>query len=111
MTSGLVLRIESGSHWEWDEITVKEDFEDLELEDKYAFALGWYTALGEKIHIVWRYISGYETQIYLSDNAVEASQIFRRLTTEQLDEVDEEDKEKMLTVLEKYGGPLRTKHW
>jgi hypothetical protein len=110
MASGLVLRIESGSHWEWDEVDIKEDFEDLELEDKYAFALGWYTALDGKIHIVWRYISDYEIQIYLCDNIVDASQIFRRLTTEQLDEVDEEDKKKMLTVLEKYGGPLRAEH-
>lgn len=76
------------------------------LEYKYAFALGWYTALGGKIHIVWRYISGYETEIYLSDNAVEAGGIFRRLTTEQLDEVDKEDREKILKVLKKYGGPL-----
>ena len=107
MGSGLILRIESGSSWEWQDVDVKEDFEDLELEEKYAFALGWYTALDGKIHIIWRYISGFETQIYLSDNIIDASRIFRMLTTEQLDEVDEEDREKMLTVLEKYGGPLK----
>lgn len=90
MVSGLVLRIESGSRWNWEEVDGKEDFGDLGLGNKYGFDLGWYVK-GERIHIIWRYVSGWETQIYLSDNEAEAREIFRELVTEQLDEVDEDD--------------------
>jgi len=48
----------------WKNVS-KEEFEDLALENKYGFLLGWYVALEGKIHIVWRYVSEIETQIYL----------------------------------------------
>lgn len=103
MARGLALTIQSGSRWNWEEVSTVEDFEDLKLGDKYGFEVAWYT-VAEKIHIVWRYVSGWETQIYVSDNHIEASEIFRELVSEQLEEVDEEDRNKMLEVLEKYGG-------
>ena len=104
MAKGLLMTIGSGSNWNWEDVETIEDFEDLELEDKYSFAIGWYI-IAKVIHAVWRYESEVETCVYVADNFAEAVEIFRHLVTEKLDDVDENDREKMIKVLARYGGP------
>lgn len=107
MAKGLLMTIGSGSHWEWEDVETIEDFEDLELEDKYPFAIGWYRVV-KTVHVIWRYESEMETCVYVADSLTEAAEVFRHLVTEKLDDVDKGDREEMINVLAKYGGPDST---
>ncbi|MHA1874142.1 MAG: hypothetical protein ACTSVB_08510 [Candidatus Heimdallarchaeaceae archaeon] len=102
MVGGPVIVIHGGN-WEWDsfDYDVVEDFSELELYDKYGCEIGWFH-IDNKIHIVWRYLSGVESNIHLYDNLHEAGKAFKELLLELLDirSIDEEDENKMLKVVE-----------
>jgi hypothetical protein len=81
-----------------------EDLADLELQDKYSFAVGWYR-IANVIHVIWRYESEIGTCVYVADNPTEAAGVFCHLVTEKLDDVGKDNREEMIKALARHGGP------
>ena len=104
MASGLLVSIEKGCNLKLENLNPIEGFEGLNLADKYGFDLGWYI-LGEKIHVILKYIEKGETQIYLADNKIEVESIINKLVNEAVEHfgIDERDQKEIYNKLKKHG--------
>jgi ribosomal protein S1 len=104
MVSGLLVSIKNGCNLKLENVNPIEEFEGLKLRNKYGFDLGWYT-LGEKIHVILKYVNEGETQIYLADNKIEVESIMNKVINKVVEDfsVDEKDQKEIYIMLKKHG--------
>ena len=104
MVSGLLVSIKNGCNVKLENVNPIEEFEGLKLRNKYGFDLGWY-ALGDKIHVILKYVNEGETQIYLADNKIEVESIMNEVVNKAVENfgVDEKDQKEIYTILQKHG--------
>ena len=104
LVSGLLLSFKNGSNFKFENVNPKEKFEGLKLLEKYGFDLGWYT-LGQKIHVILKYVNEGETQIYLADDKIEAESIMNKVINKAVEDfsVDEKDQKEIYILLKKHG--------
>ena len=104
MVSGLLVSFKTGSKLEFENLNAKEKFEDLRLNSKYGFDLGWYT-FGENIQVIFRCDNKGETQIYVADNKIEAEQILNEVVQKTVTHfsINAKDEKAIFDRLRKHG--------
>jgi len=104
MVSGLLVSFKNGCNLKLENVNPIEEFEGLNLRNKYGFDLGWYT-LGETIQVILKYVQGGETQIYLADNKIEVESIMNKVVNKAVEDfsVDEKDQKEIYIMLKKHG--------
>ncbi|MDG6221821.1 MAG: hypothetical protein IAX21_06670 [Candidatus Bathyarchaeota archaeon] len=104
MTSGLLVASKNGLDLQLENLTPIEDFEQLDLFNKYGFKIGWYT-FGKAIHVILKQIQMGENQIYLAEKLIEAESILNKLINELVESFDvtSEDQKDMFKMLKEHG--------
>ena len=61
--------------------------------------------MGEKIHVILKYVNKGETQIYLEDNKIEVESIMNKVINIAVEDfsVDEKDQKEIYIMLKKHG--------
>ncbi len=102
--NGLIVTSKNRFNINLENLKPVEEFEQLDLLNKYGFNLSWYT-FGKKIHVILRQIAKKENQIYLAEKPIEAESILNKLITELIEtfKVSSKDQKQMFNLLKKHG--------
>ncbi|MEJ2126563.1 MAG: hypothetical protein P8X84_03490 [Candidatus Bathyarchaeota archaeon] len=92
MGSGLVVTSKNGFNIQLENLKPVEEFEQLDLVNKYGFKMGWYT-FGKNIHVILKQIQEKENQIYLAEN----TELVERFN------VTSKDQKEMFNLLKEHG--------
>ena len=104
MVSGLIVTLKNGFKIQIENLKPVEEFEQLDLLNKYGFNISWYS-FGENIHVILKQIRGKENQIYLAEKPIEAESTLNGLITEVVKSfnVTSEDQKEMFNMLKEHG--------
>jgi len=104
MGSGLVVTSKNGFNIQLENLKPVEEFEQLDLVNKYGFKMGWYT-FGKNIHVILKQIQEKENQIYLAEKAIEAESILNNIITELVERfnITLKDQKEMFNLLKEHG--------
>jgi len=104
MVSGLVVTSKNEFNIQVENLKSIEEFEPLDLLNKYGFNLGWFT-FGKNTHVILKQINKGEKQIYLAEEAIEAESILNKLITELVEKfnVTTKDQKEIFKLLKENG--------
>lgn len=104
MVNGLLIDSKDGFRLELKNLNPIEEFEQLDLINKYGFQLGWYK-FGQNIHVISKKVIKGERQIYLAEKTIDAESIINRLVNELVEQfqIRPEEQKQIFTLLKEHG--------